>query len=72
MIDNSNTGSLFQALSTAMSSVYLPALTKYDAWGELESNPQGQASKREFLKSTERFVGHLECECWLFIYDFDV
>ena len=61
-IDCSGETSIFQALSKALSDVYVPALDTQKDWGEMSKSPQGIAEKDEFLKFVDGFVSYLDCK----------
>ena len=61
-IDCSGEISIFQALSKALSDVYVPALDAQKDWGEMSKSPQGIAEKDDFLKFVDGFVSYLDCE----------
>lgn len=52
-------------MSKALASVFVPALKEYSEWGELSKNPQGIATKEEFIKYTDNFVEYLDCKSHL-------
>ena len=46
----------------SLASVYIPALERCNDWGALSKSPQGKATKEEFMKYAEGFVGYLNCK----------
>ena len=64
VVDCTGEASLLQALSTSLTTVYIPALELNSNWGELSKSPQGLAAKDEFMKYTEGFVDYLNCKWW--------
>lgn len=59
-LDCSNACGLLDAISKILSRIYFPAVNSVSKWGELDETPQGQTSKKKFLKSIGSFIHFLE------------
>ena len=53
-----NGGGLLGACEELLSSIFIPALSKYSKWGEL-SGPEGEQIKQNFLVKLRNFAGVL-------------
>lgn len=59
-VDCSKGCSVLTAVSSILSKVYFPAVQAVEKWGDLDENPQGQHTRKEFIKSIGSFIHFLD------------
>ena len=58
---------LLNPIQTHLQRNYMPALHAFEAWGELETTPQGKATKKNFLANFDNFTQFLHGELILIL-----
>ena len=60
ILDMRDRDGILGLMEMVMSKIHLPMLEGYTNWGQLDSSPQGQKTKEQFMDHVDGYVNYLK------------